>query len=200
MIKLGKLLFFDRVNVLNSKTSKSEFSIKNEINLIESKTIFQSDCFSHKNEKLKNNNEQNFYKFESFCLKDKSNDTIIKNTNLSLEERIFIEDKFVNNFNNEKYKILFPKNENLFNVGENIKFECGIITNNELQSENFEKIIWISSLDGLIGIGERFETMLTYGEHFISLMMVNDEIKILKDKIKIIVSFKETNSPEINKQ
>jgi hypothetical protein len=104
------------------------------------------------------------------------------------------------------YKITHPQNNISTSVGENIYFECALITDNPLAEENFNNLIWVSSLDGLIGVNNKFRSMLSLGEHIISLVDFdyyegkngkNVEVKIIKDEIKITITQKENNSTEI---
>ena len=106
----------------------------------------------------------------------------------------------------ESYKIISPKNQDNIEVGTPIYFECALITDNSLSQENFDKLIWHSSLDGLIGVNNQFEAILSVGEHTISLITLKETtnknnkkflFKVIKDEIKVVVIEKTSSPAEI---
>lgn len=196
------LSFNDRVSIISPKTLQSEIFLKDELNLIEYKTVIQSDDFSYKNNLIKIDSPIEFNHLSKLFINDIHLELKqIKSTLNSSDEHVLLSDKIINNFTeNMNYKIIQPSKNSSFHSGENIYFECGIITNDSLKKENFDSLIWMSSLDGLIGNNNCFNTMLTVGEHIISLIMIDNQSQIIKDEVKITVSQKSINLPELNKQ
>ena len=194
-----KLVFKDFVKIVTPIKSKSKLNLISEKSLIDYKNIFQSDSFSFLNEKEKNINSEKILHKDFY----KTNDLIFFNQITRLENetklKLAVKDKFVDNNNSNNYEILFPENNSTYKVGEKIYFECCLVTENELDKECFDNLIWVSSLDGLIGIKNKFKTILSSGEHFISLILNENEQKIIKNTIKVNVIFNEENLPEIDK-
>ena len=191
------LVFHDKAFVVPCKISKSEIRLQNELNLIEYKTVIQSDNFSYVNEEEKIVEAKEINSFNKLSSTDFLYFKKIKNTDVINQETILSNDKFINDFSEQGYKIVCPIPDTNFSTGENIYFECAMITDNVLLKEEFDKIVWFSSLDGLIGIKKCFQTMLSSGEHFITIMLIENNNQIIKDEIKIYVSSKPTIVPEI---
>lgn len=201
-----KLVIFDKAYVVPCKESKSEIFMSKENNLIESNSKIQSDNFSYKKELIQSQKPkeiliQNKISFNQSADVNKAN-------NLTLQYNYSIEVNDTNGFKEQidDYKIIYPKNNSVINVGDDVYFECALVTDNPLSPENFDNLIWVSSLDGLIGVNNKFNSMLSFGEHVISLIYPdylegkdNEKIKVdvIKDEIKIIVNHKQTYSTEI---
>lgn len=196
------LSFSDRVSIISPKNLKSEFFLKKESNLIERKTIVQSDDFSCGNSLINTDFSKEIKHFHALSLNDFLFELKrIKKTNVSLSDNVLLSDELIHNFTeNMNYKIVCPQKNDIFYSGDNIYFECGVVTDDSLKEEKFDSLIWVSSLDGLIGIENCFNTMLSLGEHIIYLIMIDNQSQIIKDEIKITVSQKSTNLPELNKQ
>ena len=194
------LFFSDKVYVIPVKESKSEIFMQKENNLIEQKSQIQSDNFSYRYENTIYHNSHKAYHFNSLTINaeiDSLNTS--KNQEYSSIEELNSYDNYIQNFPQEKYKIVSPSNNQNFQTGETIWFECAMKTNNPLIKEDFSKLIWFSDLDGLIGIENNFSTILSEGKHKISLLILSsDNIKIIKDEINIFILPKQISSPEIN--
>jgi hypothetical protein len=194
-----KLLFSDKVSVVYPKESVSELNLNEEENLIEYKNIIQSDNFSFGNEEDKIIYSEKFFYKNLFLINDLLISSKIENNVNKCFDNINILDKYVKSENNLSFKIEFPKNDSTFYVGEKIYFECVIVTDDELIKSNFDDLIWVSSLDGLIGVKNKFSTMLSFGNHIISLIENKNNIKTVKDNIYIKITEKSTHLPEIEK-
>lgn len=193
------LIFSDKARVVNPKKSSSYID-KIEKNLIEFKNIVQSDDFSFGREhieifyaeKIENKESIDFYDNLSTNKISVFNEKIIDN---AIIKDVFIESKK----STQEYEIVSPENNYSTVIGKSIYFECNMVTNDELLKEDFENLIWISSVDGLIGVKNNFFSMLSAGEHIISLIMKENDNKIIKSQIKIYVHYNSTDLPEINK-
>lgn len=199
-MKSENLIFSDKASVITPKKLKSQLNILKNKNLIEFKTIFQSDNFSYKKESIKIIDSEKVETTNQIHLSDFTNPDQSKTLNYNFEDCVVLHDEFVDDFSKAKYKIVFPQNDEEFELSENIYFECGMVTNNVLLFEDYENIIWISSIDGLIGIKNKFNSKLTLGEHIVFLVLLDGGIKIIKDQIRVVVSQKPITSVEIDKQ
>lgn len=198
--KSENLIFSDKASVITPKKLKSQLNILKNINLIEFKTVFQSDNFSYKNESIKTIDSEKIETTNQISLVDSTSIDQPKNFDYNFEDCVVLHDEFVDNFPETKYKIVFPQNNEEFDISENIYFECGMITENVLLPEDFENIIWISSVDGLVGVQNKFNSKLTLGEHIIFLVLLDNGNKIIKDQTRIVVSRKSITPVEIDKQ
>lgn len=199
-MKSENLIFSDKASVITPKKLKSQLNILKNINLIEFKTVFQSDNFSYKNESIKIIDSEKIEITNQISLVDSTNIDQPQNFDYNFEDCAVLHDEFIDNFPETKYKIVFPQNNEEFDISENIYFECGMITENVLLPEDFENIIWISSVDGLVGVQNKFNSKLTLGEHIIFLVLLDNGNKIIKDQTRIVVSRKSITPVEIDKQ
>lgn len=199
-MKSENLIFSDKASVITPKKLKSQLNILKNINLIEFKTVFQSDNFSYKNESIKTIDSEKIETTNQISLVDSTSIDQPPNFDYNFEDCVVLHDEFVDNFPETKYKIVFPQNNEEFDISENIYFECGMITENVLLPEDFENIIWISSIDGLVGVQNKFNSKLTLGEHIIFLVLLDNGNKIIKDQTRIVVSRKSITPVEIDKQ
>lgn len=193
------LIFSDKARVVNPKKSSSYID-KIEKNLIEFKNIVQSDDFSFGCEHIEIFYAEKIEDKESIDFYDNLSTNKISVFNEKIIDNAIIKDVFIESKKStQEYEIVSPENNYSTVIGKSIYFECNMVTNDELLKEDFENLIWISSVDGLIGVKNNFFSMLSAGEHIISLIMKENDNKIIKSQIKIYVHYNSTDLPEINK-
>lgn len=197
-MKKEKIILEDKVNIIYPQKSNSDLNLKKEKSLIDYKNIFQSDNFSFFKENQIKRNSEKIFANEKILFSDKDFFDKISSLDKEFSCGLKIRDNYVKK-DSKKYEILFPENNSTYKVGEYIFFECCVVTENELDKEDFENIIWVSNLDGLIGVKNRFNSMISAGNHIISIISIENESEIIKDTVILNVILNESSLPEINK-
>ena len=187
-----KIVFYDKANIIKPKQISLNLNLQKEKNLIEHKTIFQSDNFSFGLEGNALFYSHEFLIKNRFKINDEKTIKEINITNNDYSDNFNLNDCYVENKDDMKYEIIMPKNNSKFKVGKNIYFECAIVTDDELLKEDFDDLIWVSSLDGLIGINNKFNKILSLGEH--KIYLIKNENNVIKHSVLINVIENETNS------
>lgn len=167
---------------------KDNFNFSYKINKIYSKEISEnlnvSDiCFNNKKEYVI---EENILLMDSkgkhstiipkkskdfLIVLDKNDYKIIDNKELNVADEIKLSEDFFSNKNYIKYIKISPNEETIL-LGTILKFEMKGIVNDSLDEDYLDRLYWVSSLDGLIGVGNGFNKMLSEGKHTITVTPV----------------------------